>query len=180
MKEAPGDLADELLARPETQQGRSTPLGAVEHKTAWELYQALGGGSQGGGECALLRRPPGRIGAASLVGGGQGLLHAPIRYVAGVATTAQLTLYIMEAKLENVSPTLSVASSGHPISTCAPPVHLRWGSCDRAVLARVRASAGSDVADQRDGQRHSPRQHRRARRCRRPRIAIPLYNGDSI
>ena len=107
-------------------------------------------------------------GAASIRGRAGGITFDPDQRP-GDGPTAKLTPDI-QAKLTSGSRMSKKGIEWDPISTCAPPGPSALAH--RALPPRVHRHAESDVADQRDGQRHPPHLYRWPRTRPPERIAI--------
>jgi hypothetical protein len=119
--EAPGIARAPAGLIPQRTKEENAALGR-QHKTAWELYQALKAEAKGGKNLA-----------ASMVPDWSGVYSRPADKgftfdpdtPAGVATTAKLTPEF-QAKLDKRIADVKRGIEWDPISTCAPPGHPRW------------------------------------------------------
>ena len=144
-----------------------------QHKTAWDLYQALKAEAKGGQTLAAATMPD-WSGVYSRPAD-KGFTFDPDT-PPGVLTTAKLTSEY-QAKLEKRVADVKRGIEWDPISTCAPPGHPRW--LTEPFLREFVPTPNQTwlinemVNDIRrvytDGRDHVPAEDR-----------YPLYNGDSI
>jgi hypothetical protein len=166
---APGPPAGSIPERTKEQQAE---LGR-QHKTAWDLYQALKAEAKGG-QTLTASTVPDWSGVYSRPAD-KGFTFDP-DLPAGVLTTAKLTPEF-QAKLEKRVADVKRGIEWDPISTCAPPGHPRW--LTEPFLREFVPAPGQTwlinemVNDIRrvytDGRDHVAAEDR-----------YPLYEGDSI
>ena len=170
--EAPGLTAVPAGSIPQRTREQNVALGR-QHKTAWDLYQALKAEAKGG------QRPT----AATMPDWG-GVYSRPAdngftfdqETPAGVVTTAQLTPEF-KARLDKRIADKARGIEWDPISACAPPGHPRWltepflrefvPTPDQTWLINEMVNDIRRVYT--DGRDHIAAEDR-----------YPLYNGDSI
>jgi len=170
--EAPGISSAPAGSIPQRTKEQNTALGR-EHKTAWDLYQALKAEAKGG------QKLP-----ASMVPDWTGVYSRPADKgftfdpdtPAGVATTAKLTPEY-QARLDKRIADVKRGIEWDPISTCAPPGHPRWLTepfLREFVPTPTQTWLINEMVNDirrvyTDGRDHIPAEDR-----------YPLYNGDSI
>jgi len=170
--EAPGIASGPAGTIPQRTKEENAALGR-QHKTAWELYQALKAEAKGG-QALTAATVPDWSGVYSRPAD-KGFTFDPDT-PPGVATTAKLTAEF-QAKLDKRIADVKRGIEWDPISTCAPPGHPRW--LTEPFLREFVPTPGQTwlinemVNDIRrvytDGRDHVPAEDR-----------YPLYNGDSI
>jgi hypothetical protein len=170
--EAPGLAARQAGSIPQRTREQNAALGR-QHKTAWDLYQALKAEAKGG-HAHTAATVPDWSGVYSRPAD-RGFTFDP-DMPAGVLTSAKLTPEY-QARLEKRVADVKRGIEWDPISTCAPPGHPRW--LTEPFLREFVATPGQTwlinemVNDIRrvytDGRDHVPAEDR-----------YPLYNGDSI
>lgn len=166
---ASGGAAASIPARTKEQ---NAALGR-QHKTAWDLYQALKAEAKGGQTLAWTNMPD-WSGVFSRPAD-KGFTFDPDS-PAGVLTSAKLTP-AFQKKLEQRVADVKRGIEWDPISTCAPPGHPRWltepFTREFVVTPKQTWLINEMVNDIRriytDGRDHVPEEDR-----------YPLYNGDSI
>jgi hypothetical protein len=169
--EAPG-LPAPAGSIPQRTKEQNAALGR-EHKTAWELYQALKAEAKGGQRLTPATMPD-WSGVYSRPAD-KGFTFDPDT-PQGVLTTAKLTPEY-QAKLEKRVADVKRGIEWDPISTCAPPGHPRWltepflrefvPAPDQTWLINEMVNDIRRVYT--DGRDHVA-----------PEDRYPLYNGDSI
>jgi hypothetical protein len=170
--EAPGISNAPAGALPQRTKEQNAELGR-QHKTAWDLYQALKAEAKGGQRLTPATMPD-WSGVYSRPAD-KGFTFDPDT-PAGAVTTAKLTPEY-QAKLEKRVADVKRGIEWDPISTCAPPGHPRWltepflrefvPSPDQTWLINEMVNDIRRVYT--DGRDHVPQEDR-----------YPLYNGDSI
>ena len=170
--EAPGLSSAPAGSLPQRTKEQNADLGR-QHKTAWDLYQALKAEAKGGQRLTPAAMPD-WSGVYSRPAD-KGFTFDPDT-PAGAVTTAKLTPEY-QAKLEKRVADVKRGIEWDPISTCAPPGHPRWltepflrefvPSPDQTWLINEMVNDIRRVYT--DGRDHVPQEDR-----------YPLYNGDSI
>jgi hypothetical protein len=170
--EAPGLSSAPAGSLPQRTKEQNAELGR-QHKTAWDLYQALKAEAKGGQRLTPATMPD-----------WSGVYSRPADKnftfdpdtPAGALTTAKLTPEY-QSKLEKRVADVKRGIEWDPISSCAPPGHPRWltepflrefvPSPDQTWLINEMVNDIRRVYT--DGRDHVPQEDR-----------YPLYNGDSI
>jgi hypothetical protein len=170
--EAPGLSNAPAGSLPQRTKEQNAELGR-QHKTAWDLYQALKAEAKGGQRLTAATMPD-WSGVYSRPAD-KGFTFDPDT-PAGAMTTAKLTPEY-QARLEKRVEDVKRGIEWDPISTCAPPGHPRWltepflrefvPSPDQTWLINEMVNDIRRVYT--DGRDHVPQDDR-----------YPLYNGDSI
>lgn len=170
--EAPGLSDAPAGSLPQRTKEQNAELGR-QHKTAWDLYQALKAEAKDGQRLTPATMPD-WSGVYSRPAD-KGFTFDPDT-PAGVLTTAKLTPEY-QAKLEKRVADVKRGIEWDPISTCAPPGHPRWltepflrefvPTPDQTWLINEMVNDIRRVYT--DGRDHVP-----------PEDRYPLYNGDSI
>jgi hypothetical protein len=166
----PADVPPSVI--PQRTKEQNAALGR-QHKTAWDLYQALKAEAKGGQRLTAAQVPD-WSGVYSRPAN-RGFAFDPDT-PAGVATTAKLTPEFT-ARLEKRMADKERGIEWDPISTCAPPGHPRWltepflrefvPAPDQTLLINEMVNDIRRVYT--DGRDHIA-----------PEDRYPLYNGDSI
>jgi len=170
--EAPGLSSAPSGSIPQRTKEQNAALGR-QHKTAWDLYQALKAEAKGGQRLTPATMPD-WSGVYSRPAD-KGFTFDPDT-PAGVLTTAKLTPEY-QAKLEKRVADVKRGIEWDPISTCAPPGHPRWLTepfLREFVPAPNQTWLINEMVNDirrvyTDGRDHVPSEDR-----------YPLYNGDSI
>src|SRR5688572_32996126 len=170
--EAPGHAAVPASSIPQRSKEQNLALGR-QHKTAWDLYQALKTKAKGGQRLTAAMMPD-WSGVYSRPAD-KGFTFDPDT-PQGVLTTAKLTPEY-QAKLEKRVADVKRGIEWDPISTCAPPGHPRWLTepfLREFVPAPNQTWLINEMVNDirrvyTDGRDHVPSEDR-----------YPLYNGDSI
>jgi hypothetical protein len=170
--EAPGVSSAPSGSIPPRSKEENAALGR-QHKTAWDLYQALKAEAKGGQRLTMATMPD-WSGVYSRPAD-KGFTFDPDT-PQGALTTAKLTPEF-QAKLEKRVADVKRGIEWDPISTCAPPGHPRWltepflrdfvATPDQTWLINEMVNDIRRVYT--DGRDHVPAEDR-----------YPLYNGDSI
>ncbi|HZI78925.1 MAG TPA: hypothetical protein VFD69_05410 [Vicinamibacterales bacterium] len=169
--EAPG-VSSPAGSIPQRTKEQNAALG-LQHKTAWDLYQALKAEAKGGQRLTAAMMPD-WSGVYSRPAD-KGFTFDPDT-PQGVLTTAKLTPEY-QAKLEKRVADVKRGIEWDPISTCAPPGHPRWLTepfLREFVPAPNQTWLINEMVNDirrvyTDGRDHVPSEDR-----------YPLYNGDSI
>jgi len=170
--EAPGIAEAPAGSIPQRTKEENAALGR-QHKTAWELYQALKAEAKGG-QALTAATVPDWSGVYSRPAD-KGFTFDPDT-PPGVATTAKLTAEF-QAKLDKRIADVKRGIEWDPISTCAPPGHPRWLTepfLREFVPTPTQTWLINEMVNDirrvyTDGRDHVP-----------PEDRYPLYNGDSI